>query len=136
MPIKLESAPFFRFFPSTHRPGGQHGRVVVDVCDRDNSGGGVGEAKVQVSLHICGLHDDGVLGDFLWKVQTHSGQLFIHLFIRSSAGTAAKLTPERTEKSPSDFSSSALPRSSFKTSSQDQVWDRLKAAAALLPLGS
>lgn len=71
----------FLFFLCTHRPGGQHGRVVIDVCDRDDGGGGVGEAEVQVSLHVCGLHDDGVLGDFLWKVQTHSSGLFVHSFI-------------------------------------------------------
>lgn len=71
---------------STHRPGRQHGGVVVDVGDRDDGGGGVGEAKVQVALHVRGLHDDGVLGDFLWKVQTHISGIFIrsinHSFIR------------------------------------------------------
>lgn len=68
---------------STHRPGRQHGGVVVDVGDRDDGGGGVGEAKVQVALHVRGLHDDGVLGDFLRKVQTHSSGIFIRSFHRS-----------------------------------------------------
>lgn len=62
-----------RFSPSlesaasrqTHRPGGQHGRVVVDVLDGDDGGGRVGEAKVEVALHVCRLHDDGVLWHFL-----------------------------------------------------------------------
>lgn len=58
-----------------------------------------------------------------------------YLFIRSSAGRAANLPPERTEGGPSDFSSQLLPRSSFKTSSADQVWERLQAAATRLPAG-
>lgn len=41
MPIKFESARLYLCFSSTHRPGGQHGRVVIDVCDRDDGGGGV-----------------------------------------------------------------------------------------------
>lgn len=54
---------------STHRPGGQHGRVVVDVLDRDDGSGRVGEAKVQVALHVRSLHDDGVLRHFLLKAE-------------------------------------------------------------------
>lgn len=50
---------------TTHGPRGHHGRVVIDVRDRDDGCGRVGKAKVQVALHICSLDDDGVLGDFL-----------------------------------------------------------------------
>ena len=55
-------------FVATHSSGGQHGGVVVDVGDRDDGGGRVGQAEVQVALHVRGLHDDGILGHFLWKV--------------------------------------------------------------------
>lgn len=47
---------------------GEFRRVVVDVGDSDDSGGRVGQAVRWVSLHICSLDDQGVLGDFL---QTH-----------------------------------------------------------------
>lgn len=61
---RLEGGSRLRF-ASTHRPGGQHGRVVVDVLDGDDGGGRVGEAEVQVALHVRRLHDDGVLRHFL-----------------------------------------------------------------------
>lgn len=64
IPAVRSKAPPLRF-ASTHRPGGQHGRVVVDVLDGDDGGGRVGEAKVQVALHVSRLHDDGVLWHFL-----------------------------------------------------------------------
>lgn len=57
----------------THRPGGQLGRVVVDVGHRDEGGGCVGQAKVQVPLHVCGLDDDDVLGHFLERHIRSSG---------------------------------------------------------------
>lgn len=96
MPIRFNSAGLLSFFfPSTHRPGGQHGRVVVDVRDRDDGGGGVGEAKVQVPFHVRGLHDDGVLGDFLGKVAKHTAA---SLVVRSSAETAGKPLPEREKE--------------------------------------
>lgn len=49
----------------THRSGGQHGGVVVDILDSDDGSGCVGKAKVQVALHVGGLHDDGILRHFL-----------------------------------------------------------------------
>lgn len=64
--------PLLHFFGATHSSGGQHGRVVVDVCDSDDGGSCVGEAKVQVALHVSGLHDDGVLGHFLWKTENNN----------------------------------------------------------------
>lgn len=52
-------------FAVTHSSGGQHGRVVIDVRDSDDGGGCVREAKVEIALHVRGLHDDGILGHFL-----------------------------------------------------------------------
>ena len=49
----------------THRPSGQLWGVVVDVCDRDEGGGSVGQTKVQVALHVGGLNYDSILGHFL-----------------------------------------------------------------------
>lgn len=120
---------------TTHRPGRQHGGVVVDVRDRDDGGGGVGEAKVQVALHVRGLHDDGVLGDFLRKMQTHSG-VFIHPFTRSSIHLRVERTPERNEKARLTPASQLRPMSSFKTSSEDHDYDRLKAGVSSLPEAS
>lgn len=85
------SLPFLAFSTlpfATHRPGRQHGGVVVDVRDRDDGGGGVGEAEVQVALHVRGLHDDGVLGDFLrGDADTQRGIYSpVHSLIHSSAG--------------------------------------------------
>ena len=45
---------------------GELRRVVIDVGDGDEGGGRVGEAVVQVALHVRGLDYGGVLGDFLW----------------------------------------------------------------------
>lgn len=39
--------------------------VVVDVGNPDDSGGCVGQTVGGVSLHVRGLDDQGVLGDFL-----------------------------------------------------------------------
>lgn len=49
----------------THRVCGELGRVVVDVRDPDDGGGRVGQAVGGVSLHVGGLDDQCVLGDFL-----------------------------------------------------------------------
>lgn len=51
----------FPHFVITYRSGGQHWRVVIYVCDSDDGSGCVGQAKVKVSLHVRGLHNDGVL---------------------------------------------------------------------------
>lgn len=49
----------------THRVCGELGRVIVDISDPDEGGGRVGQAVGGVSLHVGGLDDQGVLGDFL-----------------------------------------------------------------------
>lgn len=54
-------------------------KVVVDVVDPDNGGGSVGEAVGRVSLHVGGLEDEGVLGDFL-KPHRNKGGLKPFLF--------------------------------------------------------
>lgn len=54
-----------RGVPGTHGARGEFWRVVVHVCHRDDGGGCVREAVVQVSLHVCGLHDDCILLNFL-----------------------------------------------------------------------
>lgn len=90
---------------STHRPGGQHGRVVVDVLDRDDGSGRVGEAKVQVALHVCSLYDDGVLRHFLLKAEkdkkkiarSHLQRLFFSCI--AFMATTTECLPER-KKSP------------------------------------
>lgn len=41
----------------THRFCVELWRIVVDVGDGDESRRGVGKAKVQAALHVCGLHD-------------------------------------------------------------------------------
>lgn len=43
------------------------GRIVIDVCDFDDSGGRIGEAVHGVALHVSGLDDQGVLRHFLGK---------------------------------------------------------------------
>lgn len=49
----------------TYRVCGELRGVVVDVSNPDDSGGCVGQAICGVSLHVRGLDDQGVLGDFL-----------------------------------------------------------------------
>ena len=49
----------------THCSDCQFWRIVVDVGDADQGCGRVGQAEVQVALHVSGLDDDGVLGYFL-----------------------------------------------------------------------
>lgn len=133
MPIKFESArlPFF-FHPLT----------VLEV-----SMGGLSLMSVTVMMAVAVLERPkfrfpsmSVACTMMVYWETFCGRCkrtaVAYLFIRSSAGTAAKLSPERSERGPSDFSSSLPPRSSFKTSSVDQVWDRLKAAASPLPVPS
>lgn len=44
---------------------GELRRIVIDISNPDHSGGCVGQAICGVSLHICSLDDQGVLGDFL-----------------------------------------------------------------------
>lgn len=65
---------FFAFpiplFVATHSPRRQHRGVVVDVRDSDDGSGCIGEAEVQVALHVCSLHDDGILGHFLSEAET------------------------------------------------------------------
>lgn len=58
---------FIGLFWVTHRPDGQFRGVVIDVGDGDQSRRCVRQAKVQVSFHVGGLYDDGVLRDFLWE---------------------------------------------------------------------
>lgn len=55
----------------THRSDGQFWRIVVDVGDADEGGGRVGQAEVEVALHVGGLDDDGVLGHFLESQRRH-----------------------------------------------------------------
>lgn len=59
-PINTTNAP-----APAHRSGRQLRRVVIDVRHGDDGGGGVGQPEVQVALHVGGLDDDSVLGDFL-----------------------------------------------------------------------
>lgn len=49
----------------THRSDCQFWGIVVDIGDADEGRGCVGQAEVQVALHVSGLDDDGVLGHFL-----------------------------------------------------------------------
>lgn len=53
----------------THCVCGELGGVVVDIGDPDDRGGRVGQTVGGVPLHVGGLDDQGVLGDFL-KTQT------------------------------------------------------------------
>lgn len=54
----------------TYRVRGEFGRVVIDVGDPDDSGGGVGQAVGGVALHVGGLDDQRVLRDFLQTPNT------------------------------------------------------------------
>lgn len=49
----------------THCVCGELGGVVIDISDPDDSGGCVGQTICGVPLHVGGLDDQGVLGDFL-----------------------------------------------------------------------
>lgn len=49
----------------THCVCGELGGVVIDIGDPDDSGGCVGQTVGGVPLHVSGLDDQGVLGDFL-----------------------------------------------------------------------
>jgi len=59
----------------TYCVGGELRRVVVDVGDPDDSGGGVGQAVRGVPLHVRRLDDQRVLGDFLETQNEESQQL-------------------------------------------------------------
>lgn len=66
-PPSVSAATASELGPSaeTHRVCGELGGVVVDVSDPDEGGGRVGQAVGGVSLHVSGLDDQGILGDFL-----------------------------------------------------------------------
>ncbi len=49
----------------THCVCGEFRWIVVDISNLDDSGGRVGQAVGGVSLHVCSLNDQCVLGDFL-----------------------------------------------------------------------
>lgn len=49
----------------THCVCGEFWGVVVDISDPHDGGGCVGQTVGGVSLHVGGLDDQGVLGDFL-----------------------------------------------------------------------
>lgn len=49
----------------TYRPDCELWGIVIDVSDGYKGCGCVGQTKVQVSLHIGGLDNDGVLRHFL-----------------------------------------------------------------------
>lgn len=49
----------------TYCVSGELRRVVIDISDPDHSGGSVRQAVRGVSLHVSGLDDEGVVGDFL-----------------------------------------------------------------------
>lgn len=88
-------------FVATHSPRGQHGRVVVDVRDSDDGSGCVGKAKVQVALHVRSLHDDGILGYFLWKKETENKQCAVickELSLHRVYSNSHRLTPQRNKK--------------------------------------
>lgn len=51
----------------THSAGGELRGVVIHICHCDDGCGRVWETIVQISFHICGLHNDYVLLNFLEK---------------------------------------------------------------------
>lgn len=66
--------------------------IVVDVSDSDDSSGCVGEAVHGVALHVSGLDDQCVLGDFLLmkKEKKNSNKNYTLFIVKPPQYTTSK----------------------------------------------